>query len=130
VGELFKDDEVKKIEEAVKRWEQETLPQWLQRVPERQEEFTTLSDIPIKRVYTPSDIKGFDYMERLGMPGEYPFTRGIHATMYRARLWTMRMFSGYGGPEETNRRLKFLIEHGETGLSLAFDYPTLGVDPV
>jgi methylmalonyl-CoA mutase (EC 5.4.99.2) len=130
VGGLFKDDEVKKIEEAVKRWEQETLPQWLQRIPERQEEFTTLSDIPVKRVYTPSDIKDFDYMERLGMPGEYPFTRGIHATMYRARLWTMRMFSGYGGPEETNKRLKFLIEHGETGLSLAFDYPTLvGVDP-
>ncbi len=130
MGELFNDDEIRRIEEAAKRWERETLPQWLQRLPERQEEFTTLSDIPVRRVYTPADLKGFEYFEKLGMPGEYPFTRGVHATMYRARLWTMRMFSGYGGPEETNKRLKFLIEHGETGLSLAFDYPTLvGVDP-
>ncbi len=75
-------------------------------------------------------MKDYDYMEKLGVPGAYPFTRGIHATMYRARLWTMRMFSGYGGPEETNERLKMLIKAGETGLSLAFDNPTLvGVDP-
>jgi methylmalonyl-CoA mutase N-terminal domain/subunit len=130
VGTIFNEDEVKKIGEKAERWKVVTLKQWVERLPERQESFTTLSDIPIKEVYTPADIPNFSYEEKLGMPGEYPFTRGIHATMYRARLWTMRMFSGYGGPEETNKRLKFLIEHGETGLSLAFDYPTLvGVDP-
>ncbi len=130
MGTIFNEDEVKKIGEKAERWKVVTLKQWVERLPERQESFTTLSDIPIKEVYTPADIPNFSYEEKLGMPGEYPFTRGIHATMYRARLWTMRMFSGYGGPEETNKRLKFLIEHGETGLSLAFDYPTLvGVDP-
>ncbi|MFP3264281.1 MAG: methylmalonyl-CoA mutase family protein [Acidilobus sp.] len=130
MGTIFNEDEVKKIGEKAERWKVVTLKQWVERLPERQESFTTLSDIPIKEVYTPADIPNFSYEEKLGMPGEYPFTRGIHATMYRARLWTMRMFSGYGGPEETNKRLKFLIERGETGLSLAFDYPTLvGVDP-
>ncbi|MFP3309327.1 MAG: methylmalonyl-CoA mutase family protein [Acidilobus sp.] len=130
MGTIFNEDEVKKIGEKAEQWKVVTLKQWVERLPERQESFTTLSDIPIKEVYTPADIPNFSYEEKLGMPGEYPFTRGIHATMYRARLWTMRMFSGYGGPEETNKRLKFLIERGETGLSLAFDYPTLvGVDP-
>ncbi len=121
------------LEEIVKKrseWESNVLPQWLSRMPERREEFTTLSNIVLKPIYTPEDLKDFDYMEKLGFPGTYPFTRGIHATMYRARLWTMRMFSGYGGPEETNERLKMLIKAGETGLSLAFDNPTLvGVDP-
>lgn len=127
---LFNKDEVERLKKEVDRWEREVVPQWLKRLPERMDEFTTLSGIPVKRVYTPADIEDFDYMEKLGLPGTYPFTRGIHATMYRARLWTMRMFSGFGGPEETNERLKFLIRHGETGLSLAFDYPTLiGIDP-
>ncbi|MDM7275490.1 MAG: methylmalonyl-CoA mutase family protein [Thermoprotei archaeon] len=121
------------LEEILKKrleWESNVLPRWLSRMPERQEEFTTLSNIPLKPIYTPEDLKDFEYMEKLGFPGTYPFTRGIHATMYRARLWTMRMFSGYGGPEETNERLKMLIKAGETGLSLAFDNPTLvGVDP-
>ncbi|BAA80688.1 coenzyme B12-dependent mutase [Aeropyrum pernix K1] len=127
---FFDPEYVKRLEASLKKWESETLPQWLERMPERMESFTTLSDIPVRRLYTPLDLKDWDYLEKLGFPGEYPFTRGIHATMYRAKLWTMRMFSGYGGPEETNKRLKFLIEHGETGLSLAFDEPTLvGIDP-
>jgi len=127
---LFNKEAVEEIKKAVRKWKDEIVPLWLQRIPERMEEFTTLSEIPVKRVYTPADIEDFDYSEKLGLPGTYPYTRGIHATMYRARIWTMRMFSGYGGPEETNKRLKFLIEHGETGLSLAFDYPTLiGLDP-
>ncbi|MEB3860584.1 MAG: methylmalonyl-CoA mutase family protein, partial [Desulfurococcales archaeon] len=126
---LFDEKELDRIEKEVERWEREVVPQWLKRLPERMAEFTTLSGIPVKRVYTPADLKGFNYLEKLGLPGEYPYTRGIHATMYRARIWTMRMFSGYGGPEETNQRLKYLIKHGETGLSLAFDYPTLiGLD--
>ncbi|MEB3787328.1 MAG: methylmalonyl-CoA mutase family protein [Desulfurococcales archaeon] len=127
---LFNEEELLKIAREYEKWEKETVPQWLKKIPERMEEFTTLSGIPVKRLYTPLDLKDWSYMEKLGFPGHYPYTRGIHATMYRARIWTMRMFSGYGGPEETNERLKFLIRHGETGLSLAFDYPTLiGIDP-
>ncbi|MEB3789111.1 MAG: methylmalonyl-CoA mutase family protein [Desulfurococcales archaeon] len=130
MSSLFNDNSLKRIAEAYEKYEKELVPEWLKKLPERMEEFNTLSWIPVKRIYTPLDIKDHDYMEKLGFPGEYPFTRGIHATMYRARLWTMRMFSGFGGPEETNKRLLFLIKHGETGLSLAFDYPTLiGIDP-
>ncbi len=127
---VFRDEELERIAREYEKWEREVVPEWLKKLPERMKEFTTISGIPLKRVYTPLDLKDWDYMEKLGLPGEYPFTRGIHATMYRARIWTMRMFSGYGGPEETNQRLKFLIKHGETGLSLAFDDPTLvGIDP-
>ena len=130
MARLYCREAVEEIASALREWEEKVVPQWLSRIPERMEEFTTLSGIPVRRVYTPADLRDWDYIEKLGLPGLYPFTRGIHATMYRARIWTMRMFSGYGGPEETNKRLKFLIEHGETGLSLAFDYPTLiGIDP-
>jgi len=126
---LFNSDSIEKIKKELEKWEKECLPKSLERYKERMEKFTTLSGIEVKRLYTPVDIKDYDYSARIGLPGMYPFTRGIHATMYRGRLWTMRMFSGYGAPEDTNRRLKFLIEHGETGLSLAFDYPTLvGLD--
>ncbi len=129
VTRLFSSEALEELYEELKRWEKEVLPKSLERYPERMEKFTTLSGIELKRIYTPLDLKDYDYMEKLGLPGMYPFTRGIHATMYRGRIWTMRMFSGYGGPEETNKRLKYLIEHGETGLSLAFDYPTLiGLD--
>ncbi len=125
----YKEDLIKKLEKEIKRWEKDTLPKSLKRFPERMKRFSTLSGIEINRFYTPLDIKNFTYFEKLGLPGEYPFTRGIHSTMYRGRLWTMRMFSGYGTAEDTNKRLKFLVEHGETGLSLAFDYPTLlGID--
>ena len=118
----------RKIEEITKRrelWEKEILQKWLCMKPERQKEFKTLSEIPVKRIYTPEDIKDIDYLRDLGFPGEYPFTRGIHATMYRARLWTMRQFSGYGTAEQTNQRFKYLLKEGETGLSIAFDYPTI-----
>jgi methylmalonyl-CoA mutase N-terminal domain/subunit len=126
---LFDEKALSEIEDRIRRWEKTTLVKSLEMFKERMEEFTTLSDIKVKRVYTPIDISNMEYFEKLGLPGEYPFTRGIHATMYRGRLWTMRMFSGYGSPEDTNRRLKYLIAHGETGLSLAFDYPTLvGID--
>lgn len=92
---------------------------------ERKREFKTLSGIPVKRIYTPEDVKNLSYEEFLGEPAQYPFTRGVYPTMYRGRLWTIRMFSGYGGAEDTNRRWKELIRHGETGLSTAFDFPTL-----
>jgi methylmalonyl-CoA mutase N-terminal domain/subunit len=129
MADLYDKKAIEEIERRLKHWERETVPKSLNRYKERSGVFSTLSDIEIKRLYTPADLKGYDYMDKLGFPSEYPYTRGIHATMYRGRLWTMRMFSGYGSPLDTNKRLKFLIEHGETGLSLAFDYPTLvGLD--
>ncbi|HUL30514.1 MAG TPA: methylmalonyl-CoA mutase family protein, partial [Thermodesulfobacteriota bacterium] len=85
----------------------------------------TVSDLEIKDLYAPEDVKEIDYSADIGFPGAYPFTRGVHPSMYRGRLWTMRMFSGLGGPEETNKRFHYLLSHGETGLSVAFHYPTL-----
>ncbi len=107
-----------------RQWEAETLRQALARNPERYATFITTSGEPVERLYTPLDVEG-EYLEKLGFPGEYPFTRGIHPTMYRGRLWTMRMFAGYGTAEETNARFKYLLEQGQTGLSVAFDMPTL-----
>jgi methylmalonyl-CoA mutase N-terminal domain/subunit len=108
-----------------KRWEDETLRPTLRESPERRAEFTTLSGVPIQRLYTPADLTDFDYRRDLGDPGEYPYTRGIHSTMYRGRIWTMRQFSGFGSPEDTNQRLHYLLKQGQTGLSIAFDLPTL-----
>lgn len=92
---------------------------------ERQDSFITTSGVPVERLYTPLGIADLDYIRDLGFPGEYPYTRGVHITGYRGRLWTMRMFAGFGCAEETNARYKYLLEHGETGLSVAFDFPTL-----
>ena len=122
---MFDKEKLRKITEERKRWESETVPKWIQTKPERQPEFYTISEIPVKRLYTPEDIRDLDYMRDLGFPGEYPFTRGIHATMYRGRIWTMRQFSGFGTAEQTNQRFKYLLKEGETGLSIAFDYPTI-----
>lgn len=108
-----------------KQWERHTLNESLAHLPERRKKFITTSSAPVDRLYAPDDLGDFDYLEKLGLPGEYPFTRGIHPTLYRSRLWTMRMFSGFGTAEETNQRYKYLLEHGETGLSVAFDFPTL-----
>jgi len=115
----------KRIADEKVRWEKETLGPHMSKNPERYDEFLTTSSVPIGRLYTPADIAGKDYMERLGFPGEHPFTRGIQPTMHRGRLWTMRQFAGFGSAEETNRRYKYLLGHGETGLSVAFDYPTI-----
>ncbi|HYA41828.1 MAG TPA: methylmalonyl-CoA mutase family protein [Syntrophobacteraceae bacterium] len=97
----------------------------LEKVPERLKRFSTVSDLEIKPLYTPLDIANKDFSEEIGFPGIYPFTRGVQGTMYRARLWTMRMFAGLGTSEDTNKRFHYLINHGETGLSTAFDFPTL-----
>jgi methylmalonyl-CoA mutase N-terminal domain/subunit len=112
------------LRKSLEHWKQTTLKETLDRYPERNEAFITTSGEPVERLYTPLDVEG-NYTERLGLPGEYPFTRGIHPTMYRGRLWTMRQFSGFGTAEETNARFKYLMEQGETGLSIAFDLPTL-----
>ncbi len=113
------------IAEQQERWERTTVPDWLKRHPERKRGFYNISEMPIKRLYTPNDTRSLDYVKDLGFPGEYPFTRGVHATMYRGRLWTMRQFSGFGTAEQTNERFKYLLREGETGLSIAFDYPTI-----
>ncbi|MGA7494785.1 MAG: methylmalonyl-CoA mutase family protein [Syntrophobacteraceae bacterium] len=97
----------------------------LRKVPERFTRFSTVSDLEVKPLYTPLDIANRDFSEDIGFPGKYPFTRGVQGTMYRARLWTMRMFAGLGTSEDTNNRFHYLINHGETGLSTAFDFPTL-----
>ena len=110
---------------AHRRWTEDTLDPALARHPERQKTFTTGSGRTIARVYTPLDDPDFDYTKKLSFPGAYPFTRGIHATGHRGRLWTMRMFAGFGTAEETNARYKYLLSQGNTGLSVAFDLATL-----
>jgi methylmalonyl-CoA mutase N-terminal domain/subunit len=117
-------------ETARQRWERETLEPALKRAPERDVPFTTISGRPIERLYTAEDVAGLDYRRDLNAPGEFPYTRGIHPTGYRGKLWTMRQFAGFGTPEETNGRYKTLLAAGGTGLSVAFDLPTLmGRDP-
>ncbi|AMM55034.1 acyl-CoA mutase large subunit family protein [Pyrococcus kukulkanii] len=126
----FDKDALKKIREEEKRWEETTVKQFLQKAPERKEKFMTDDGFEIKRIYTPADLgENWDYMEKLGFPGEYPFTRGVYATMYRGRIWTMRQYAGYATAEESNKRYKYLLSQGQTGLSVAFDLPTqLGYD--
>jgi methylmalonyl-CoA mutase N-terminal domain/subunit len=106
-------------------WEQNTLNLTLAKSPERATEFTTISSYPIRRLYTPADLAGWDANRDLGYPGEPPYTRGIHSTMHRGRLWTMRQFAGFGTAADTNQRFRYLLAQGQTGLSVAFDLPTL-----
>ena len=113
------------LQRRLKRWEETVLAEYMKERPESRKEFITTSSVPIRRLYTPLDIPPGHFDQKVGLPGEYPYTRGVHPTMYRGRLWTMRMFSGLGSAEDTNRRFKYLIKHGETGLSVAFDMPTL-----
>ena len=120
---LFDRKELEKIQREKERWERETVAKSLERLPEKGE-FLTSSDIPVSRLYTPADIASLDYLKDLGFPGEYPFTRGVYPTMYRARLWTMRQYAGFGTAEQTNQRFKYLLSQGQTGLSVAFDFPT------
>jgi methylmalonyl-CoA mutase N-terminal domain/subunit len=114
-----------RLQEAEHDWEEKTLKPTLKRMPESRETFTTTSLAPVERLYTPGNLPGFDYEKELGFPGDPPYTRGIHATGYRGKLWTMRQFAGFGSAFDTNRRFKYLLEHGQTGLSVAFDLPTL-----
>jgi methylmalonyl-CoA mutase N-terminal domain/subunit len=116
------------FKEKALKWE-DKIQQQITKRPERRSEFTTVSELPIKRVYWPWDAEEFDLETDLGIPGSYPFTRGVQPTMYRGRFWTMRQYAGFGSAEETNRRFKYLIEQGQTGLSVAFDLPTqIGYD--
>jgi methylmalonyl-CoA mutase N-terminal domain/subunit len=106
-------------------WEKNTLAPTLEKSPERPAEFTTVSSYPIRGLYTQADLAGWNPERDLGYPGEPPYTRGIHATMHRGRMWTMRQFAGFGTAEDTNQRFRYLLAQGQTGLSVAFDLPTL-----
>src|SRR5271155_4772357 len=110
---------------AESKWEQTTLKSTLEKSPERQKNFTTISGHTIQRLYTEADLPGWDADRALGLPGQPPYTRGIHSTMHRGRLWTMRQFAGFGTAEDTNQRFRYLLSQGQTGLSTAFDLPTL-----
>jgi methylmalonyl-CoA mutase N-terminal domain/subunit len=112
------------LREAIAEWRREDVGRAVQKQPLRQQRFVTWSGIEVPDVLTPADVP-LDYTAQLGLPGRYPFTRGVQPTMYRGRLWTMRMFAGFGTPEQTNRRFRYLVEQGQTGLSTAFDFPTL-----
>ena len=115
---------------AKARWERDVLEPTLRKSPERRSAFTTISGRPIERLYTPDDLGDLDYTRDLNDPGAFPYTRGIHPSGYRGKLWTMRQFAGFGTPEETNERYRTLLRAGGTGLSVAFDLPTLmGRDP-
>src|SRR5258708_15182645 len=118
-------NDLDKLRQAHADWEANTLRKTLERAPEGQEEFMTTSSAPVERLSTPLDLPDFDYLEDLGFPGEYPYTRGVHATGHRGKLWTMRLFSGFGSAEESNARYKYLLEQGSMGLSIAFDLATL-----
>ncbi|MBW1743302.1 MAG: methylmalonyl-CoA mutase family protein [Deltaproteobacteria bacterium] len=125
---MYDDKKLKEIQESLATWVKKTQAV-LEKHPERKERFETLSGIPVERVYTPSSASECDYGEDLGLPGEYPYTRGVQPTMYRGRLWTMRQYAGFASAEESNKRYKYLLEQGQTGLSVAFDLPTqIGYD--
>ena len=121
----MKKDDLSKLSEKQQKWEEESLKPALEKRPEMKDEFITTSSKKINRLYNQLDLPDFNYERDLGSPGEYPYTRGVYDTMYRGKLWTMRMFAGFGTAEETNQRFKYLLEKGQTGLSTAFDLPTL-----
>ncbi len=122
---MVEKETIKQIRAKRAEWEKQLYSKAIQENPERKPKFKNLSDIEIKNLYTPEDIPDLRYLKDVGFPGEEPFLRGVHPNLYRGRLWTMRQFAGFGSAEETNKRYHYLLEHGETGLSVAFDYPTL-----
>ncbi|HQG24350.1 MAG TPA: methylmalonyl-CoA mutase family protein [Smithellaceae bacterium] len=121
---MFDKDALGKIKTAKGKWEKEILDRALGKEKERKDVFTSISGEPIERLYTPLDVSDLDYNEQLGYPGQFPFTRGVQPTMYRGRFWTMRQYAGFGSARESNARYRYLLEQGQTGLSIAFDLPT------
>jgi methylmalonyl-CoA mutase N-terminal domain/subunit len=122
---MYDKKEIEKIKKAKSEWEKNNYKSHVKNHPERKDKFENLSGFEIKPIYTPEDVADDDYLKQYNFPGVYPYLRGLHPTMHRGRLWTYRQFSGFGSAEETNQRYKYLLEHGETGLSVAFDYPTI-----
>ena len=126
---MFDKNKLEEIRLEKQNWTKNNVEKTISRFPERKESFKTGSNLEVKRLYTPDDIEDLDYNEKLGFPGQYPFTRGVQPTMYRGRLWTMRQYAGFATAEESNKRYKYLLEQGQTGLSVAFDLPTqIGYD--
>jgi methylmalonyl-CoA mutase, N-terminal domain len=122
---MYDEKKLDELKESLEKWEETSLQKTLASMPERRDTFITTSSEPIERLYTPLDVADLDYESDLGLPGEYPYTRGVHPTLHRGKLWTMRMFAGFGTAEETNARFKYLLGQGQTGLSIAFDLATL-----
>ncbi len=122
---MYDSQKLDQLKQSLEKWEETSLQNTLNKFPERQDKFITTSSEPINRLYTPLDVADLDYESDLGLPGEYPYTRGVHPTLHRGKLWTMRMFAGFGTAEETNARFKYLLSQGQTGLSIAFDLATL-----
>ena len=126
---MFEKDKLEELKKEKKEWEEGSLKKVLDKFAERKDEFMSISDAPIERLYTPEEVEGLDYSEKIGYPGQFPFTRGVQPTMYRGKLWTMRQYAGFGSAEDTNKRYKYLLDQGQTGLSVAFDLPTqMGYD--
>jgi len=125
---MFDRDKVEAIASGFQKWN-DSLQKQLAKAPEAKARFETISGLPVNPLYTPADVSGLDYLRDLGFPGQHPFTRGIQTNMYRGRFWTMRQYAGFGSAEDTNRRFRYLLEQGQTGLSVAFDLPTqIGYD--
>jgi len=124
MSRIFTPEQMQKVRRGKEAWEKE-LQSRPSDFPEGKSRFSTISDLQIKNIYSPEDIQEMDYERDLGFPSQYPFTRGVQPSMYRGQLWTMRMFAGWGSAEDTNKRFHYLVEQGQTGLSVAFDYPTL-----
>jgi methylmalonyl-CoA mutase N-terminal domain/subunit len=125
---MFDGDKVEAIASGFQKWN-DSLQKQLAKAPEAKARFETISGLPVNPLYTPADVSGLDYLRDLGFPGQHPFTRGIQTNMYRGRFWTMRQYAGFGSAEDTNRRFRYLLEQGQTGLSVAFDLPTqIGYD--
>lgn len=120
---MFSKERLRELQQQKENWENATVVKSFDKLPEKGT-FSTSSGIPVDRLYTPLDIANVDYLTDLGFPGEYPLVRGVYTTMYRARLWTMRQYAGFGTAEQTNKRFKYLLDRGQTGLSVAFDFPT------
>lgn len=126
---MLEKEELKKIKKSREKWESNALKKTLERFPERKEKFVTGSGKEVDRLYTPENLEESDYNKDLNFPGQYPYTRGVQPTMYRGKFWTMRQYAGFGTAEESNNRYKYLLGHGQTGLSVAFDLPTqIGYD--
>jgi len=126
---MFEKEKIRQIKKQRSDWEKNCYSKLIKKNQERKERFKNLSETEIKNLYTPDDIMDVDYLEDIGFPGEFPFLRGVHSTMYRGRLWTMRQYAGFGSADDSNKRYKYLLDQGQTGLSVAFDLPTqMGYD--
>ncbi len=121
---MSEEKSLEKVKAGKEKWEQGSVQKTLSKAPERRKTFTSISNIPVERLYTPWDVANLDYGNDLGFPGEFPFTRGVQPTMYRGRFWTMRQYAGFGSARESNERYRYLLQQGQTGLSVAFDLPT------